>query len=204
MYQIKRFMMSDDSMISKEKYLEQFKGKEAKAFDRAWKNRDFEINLSWQRAIYFWAFIVLAYTGYFSMKPEQEINRLFIALTGEILSFIWLLVHLGSKKWQVNWEKHIDMLEDKEEGPIYKMVLDQKSHSVTKLSTSVAILNMINWLLLLVAVFLENQKIAPNGLYLGGSALVILVIAFSLIFWGTRTSERKEFSFKLREIKYKA
>lgn len=44
-----------------------------------------------------------------------------------MFSFAWFCVNRGSKYWQENWEKHVDLLEDKVTGPLYKVVLSRNS-----------------------------------------------------------------------------
>ena len=106
------------------------KKKRIAALERAWQNRDFEIDKYWSRAAYFWAFIASAFAGYIStansdnLKKFPELPFIIICL-GLVFSVAWLLVNIGSKKWQENWEKHIDMLEDEVTGPLYKTVLNK-------------------------------------------------------------------------------
>lgn len=38
------------------------------AYERAWQNRDFEINKFWTRAAYFWGFIVLIFGAYLKLQ----------------------------------------------------------------------------------------------------------------------------------------
>ena len=102
-----------------------------RAFDRAWATRNFEIELYWQRATYFWAFTASAFVGYFGLvnsdsysRPDsfQHVEVFFIACLGFLLSLAWLLTNVGSKQWQRHWEVHVDLLEDQFTGPLYKTV----------------------------------------------------------------------------------
>jgi hypothetical protein len=88
--------------------------------------RKFEIELYWKRATYFWAFIAAAFAGYaltYKSATEHEpwLSLLFSAL-GLVFAFAWYLVNRGSKFWQNNWERHVDLLEDMTMGPLYKVV----------------------------------------------------------------------------------
>ena len=106
------------------------------ALNRAWKNRDFEIEMYWKRATYFWVFLATTFAGYFALltvdmdKVENKIDvyllELVIISLGICFSLSWFLVNRGSKKWQENWEAHIDILENKVTGPIYKIEKDKK------------------------------------------------------------------------------
>lgn len=115
-----------------------------KALDRAWKNRDFEIEMYWKRATYFWAFTAATFTGYILvLRFLDNINvpniELLLAAMGLIFSISWYLVNKGSKKWQENWEKHIDLLENEITGPIYKTVLRKKAPSVSRVNMKVSL-----------------------------------------------------------------
>ncbi|RZL54271.1 MAG: hypothetical protein EOO93_20200 [Pedobacter sp.] len=119
------------------------KGKLEKAYNKAWENRDFEINKFWTRAAYFWGFIVLIFGAYLNIITGETSQRstalhldLFLNLLGILFSFAWYFVILGSKAWQQNWEAHIDWLEDCVSGPLYKTIFysSNRFYSVSKLN----------------------------------------------------------------------
>ena len=89
--------------------------------------RKFEIDLYWERATYFWTFIAVSLAGYGAIQASSMTNKsdlsVFLSCLGLVFSVGWLCVNRGSKYWQENWENHLDMLEDQECGPIYKVVL---------------------------------------------------------------------------------
>jgi hypothetical protein len=98
------------------------------ALDRALDIRKFEIELYWKRASYFWTLIAAAFAGYFVILGAQKLtDKEFLAFTvaciGFLFTFAWFQVNRGSKQWQENWENHVDMLEDKVTGPLYKTLL---------------------------------------------------------------------------------
>jgi hypothetical protein len=124
------------SSLTPDQYLEKFVGKDGSdpvrklALDSALRLaldiRKFEIELYWKRATYFWAFIAAAFAGYgLSLKAggssDAWLTTVFSSL-GLIFSFAWFLVNRGSKFWQENWERHVDILEDQVLGPLYKVV----------------------------------------------------------------------------------
>lgn len=121
------------SRLTPEDYEMLFKGKEAKALEQALDIRKFEIELYWKRATYFWTFIGVSLTAYFAINAidldnkiaNRELYSLLIASLGMVFSVAWFLVNKGSKYWQENWEKHVDVLEDKVTGPLYKTVLSR-------------------------------------------------------------------------------
>src|SRR5215472_15545000 len=101
-----------------------------KALDLALDIRKFEIELYWKRATYFWAFIAVALGGYVALLNAKDIQTsdksdalLTASCIGVVFSIAWYFVNRASKFWQENWEKHVDLLEDRIVGPLYKTVL---------------------------------------------------------------------------------
>lgn len=136
--------------------------KHKNALDRAWKNRDFEIEMYWKRATYFWVFLATTFAGYFALQTidsgrvvdqrNLDILNIVVICLGVCFSVSWILVNKGSKKWQENWEAHIDLLEDGITGPIYKTVLDKKGYdySVSKINLYVSRFVFVIWFILLI------------------------------------------------------
>jgi hypothetical protein len=94
--------------------------------------RKFEIDLYWRRASYFWTFIAVAFAGYVAIQngqnPQSESSAhlsLAIASVGFVFAWAWHCANRGSKRWQENWENHVDLLEDGIVGPLYKTVLER-------------------------------------------------------------------------------
>lgn len=105
-------------------------GKQKSALERALDIRKFEIQLYWERAKYFWAFIAAALAGYGAIQASSSISisdktdlSVYISCLGIVFSFGWYCANRGSKQWQENWENHVDLLEDNITGPLYKVVL---------------------------------------------------------------------------------
>ena len=160
--------------MNKDEYLKQFESEEKSEIDSkhleayrvAIDTRKFEIELYWKRATYFWAFIAVTFAGYglvYRLPPnERGFLDFFLACFGLILSVAWYFANRGSKQWQENWEHHVDHLEDKITGPLYKMVLRRKSpkkpaqlmdfiltgpskHSVSKINQLVSLYITLLW-----------------------------------------------------------
>jgi hypothetical protein len=129
--------------------------------------RKFEIELYWKRAAYFWTLIAAAFAGYFIILGAKDMDdKRFMAFTvaciGFLFTFAWFQVNRGSKQWQENWENHVDMLEDRITGPLYKTVLSRppvddffEKHvtgpgniSVSKTNQIVNLFTLCIWLLL--------------------------------------------------------
>jgi len=127
--------------------------KAKRTFDFVVRTREFEIELYWKRATYFWAFIAATFTAYLVLattddKENFEFETFLIICVGYILSLAWHLTNLGSKFWQRHWEKHLDLLEDGIVGPLYKTVYSTQSYSVSKINSIVSFCFVIFWVFL--------------------------------------------------------
>ncbi len=152
------------------------KTKAEKALTVALDIRKFEIDLYWKRAAYFWAFLALILGSYFgvltSTAKELECHPvlkaealLIISCLGIVFSMAWYFVNRGSKLWQENWEKHVDLLEDAVHGPLYKTVLSNDSprfwsmmqsypFSVSKINQILSLVTICAFILLAFMTFL--------------------------------------------------
>lgn len=94
--------------------------------------RKFEIELYWKRTSFFWTLIGSIIAGYFLTfsKADNSITTLKILFSlsnlGLVFSIGWYFVNRGSKFWQVNWEKHMDSIEDEVLGPLYKTTINKE------------------------------------------------------------------------------
>jgi hypothetical protein len=137
-------------------FSEHNESKRGKALDRAHELRRFEIEHYWKRATYFWGFQIAIFAAFGLLWREITASdathavRLWspvaIALSGlgVLTAVANLLSADGSKFWQQNWENHIEMLEDKIEGRLYKTVwLSKEKASKGKTSFSVSRVNRL-------------------------------------------------------------
>lgn len=133
------------------------------AFDKAWETRNFEIELYWKRANYFWAFQIPVFAAYFAlMSSNQNFPKVIIYLVccvGIIVSLAWKLINVGSKDWQRHWETHIDFLEDNFTGPLYKTVSKIKTFSVSKINELVSLFFLLIWIVLAFSYLLEEKTL---------------------------------------------
>ncbi|MES9814043.1 MAG: hypothetical protein ABW161_14775 [Candidatus Thiodiazotropha sp.] len=193
--------------ITPEQYAEKFRGKEEQALVQALDIRKFEIDLYWKRATYFWAFIAATMAGFFAIQASEASSKtdLSVILTclGTVFSFGWVCVNRGSKFWQENWEKHVDVLEDSITGPLYKVVMSRNElkdyrekavHlvtgpspiSVSKINQIISLYVFVLWLCLLFYSLPEFSIESPvNWFYV----IVIFVSAAAcvLFLWLGRT-----------------
>jgi membrane protease YdiL (CAAX protease family) len=136
-----------------------------RAFKKAWEIRNFEINKFWQRSAYFWGFIAIIFGGYIHVVTGESKDivqkmhlDLYVILLGCIFSVAWVLVIRGSKRWQDNWEAHIDRLEENITGPLYKTIYysGNKFYSVSKINEILAVVVVVVWVFLLFRYFYDN------------------------------------------------
>jgi len=149
--------------------------KARRAFEKAWEIRNFEIEMYWKRATYFWAFIASAFVGYFSVSSvdDPDPDAIFILVCiGIILSVAWFFTNKGSKSWQRHWEVHVDLLEDRFTGPLYKTVYPAKTFSVSKINEIVSACFIWIWVVLGIKFFMD---------YLDDLNLVIVVLGFLVV-----------------------
>lgn len=141
-----------------------------KALYQSLDTRKFEIELYWKRAAYFWAFLAATFAAYFVVlsksEPPQDILFLLNCL-GLMFSISWYFVNRGSKFWQENWERHVDMLEDQVIGPLYKITRNPKPlkfrylhkeypFSVSKVNQILNIFVIVIWIFLGVRTVFET------------------------------------------------
>jgi hypothetical protein len=135
------------------------KAREA-ALARAHEIRQFEIELYWKRANYFWLLqaAVFAAVG-LTWKAEGASFPKFVPLIlsslGLVTAWAGWLGSQGSKFWQRNWEHHIDMLETEFEGNLYKSVYVGPSGvkwSLSGISENLAFCFAMFWVLVLATV----------------------------------------------------
>jgi hypothetical protein len=172
------------------------------ALDKAWEVRDFEIKLYWERAKYFWAFIASTFAAYFVSlgSPSIEFPELpFIVIVISIIfSLAWTLVNIGSKKWQENWEAHIDNLEDNFTGPLYRVVLKGKNYSVSKVNIVTSIFIIVIWFLLAVSFFIHNDK-KIDWFIIVAAILIASIFAWILLVFTQTGRSKKKNIFMIRE-----
>jgi hypothetical protein len=152
----------------------------SKSLERAWETahriREFEIQLYWKRALYFWGFqaALFAVVASISSKPDStELQTsaipviLLLSITAMFLSIMWLLMSKGAKFWQNNWERQVDLLEEHICGNLYKVYPVMEAHSsapfsVTRINMAVIIYIVSAWAFVAMAsLYLLTKEIWP-------------------------------------------
>jgi len=189
------------SVLTEEEYKSQLidicPEKAERAFEKAWATRNFEIEMYWKRATYFWAFIASTFVGYFALvssanyaKPDpfNHVEVYFLICIGFVLSLAWHFTNIGSKYWQRHWEVHVDLLEDAFTGPLYKTVHPQKTFSVSKINEIVSLVFVLIWFLLGIKYLFEQDLIGSLGesftvnWFVVASTLISLLVVLSMVF----------------------
>ncbi|WP_163213534.1 hypothetical protein [Bacteroides sp. 519] len=140
----------------------------SEAMKIALDTRNFEIDMYWKRATYFWAFIATIFAGYFLLVAYGNDNWFLlslIAFLGNCFSFGWFLVNRGSKYWQENWEGHIGALSKRTTGEIFKHWLRPNYHfkelsgnypiSVSKTNQFLSIVTFVVWFIIYIISILD-------------------------------------------------
>lgn len=199
--------------MNKDDYLKQFKDnvndvgnkrKMEKAFDIAMDIRKFEIDLYWKRATYFWTFIGAAFAGYAAVYKEAGTGDSWLPLVfsclGLLFSVAWFLVNRGSKFWQNNWERHVDLLEDEVVGPLFKTIVKEadsndiltlsSEYSVSKINQLLSLFVVAFWLVLIFkSLWPISCSLAPDILKI--LVLTVTVVAVSYLFCNGKSEIKK-------------
>lgn len=211
------------------------KAKLSLALEKALDTRKFEIDLYWKRATYFWTFIAATLTGYgltstmkFVTLDEQiSLNRFqfVIICLGMVFSFGWYLVNKGSKYWQINWEKHVSVLEDDIIGPLFKRtwnlnlndekvgesisfdqfknILEPTSEtqiSVTKINQMVSVFVLILWILICVFFLCEHYTFSLKDCDVFVTLFLILVIVIFVTLINTTQTKIEDSNYDFRQV----
>lgn len=177
------------------------------ALKEALETRRFEIENYWRRATYYWAFVAAIFAGYFILNTKGEGNnieemKILISGLGVIFSIAWWLNNKGSKYWQKNWEKHVDLLQKKYIGELYKIVLTDKGmrrlhpldpfpYSVSRINQILSFIVLCIWFIILcytISSFLLLHDNLPYWLETNYRLIfVIFIVILMIIFSRTLT-----------------
>jgi hypothetical protein len=210
----------DSSIVRDQAEYSRFFPNAKKALETALDVRKFEIDLYWKRAAYFWTFIAVTFVGFGAAQQlRDDAARTDLSVVscclGIVFSFAWFCINKGSKYWQVNWEKHVDMLEDDIIGPLYKVnwiadpvgssqakrirsvFLEFDRFSVTRINQLISLFVLLMWIALLVHVVPINPKSSLSLLYV---TLLVFTVAFCILIatYGQTGREKSVTKFTIR------
>ena len=163
------------------------------AYDKAHDIRKFEIEMYWRRSAYLWTLQGAALAGlalilsnstldeeclHLVSNEADKCRREWVELVvivaiwcfGIFTAFVWLFLLRGAKFWQNNWERHVDLLEDRISGALYKtypVKNFEAPYSVSKLNELMAGFTFLMWILIGVVAVL---------IIFGVSALATIIV----------------------------
>ncbi|MBY6205533.1 class I SAM-dependent methyltransferase [Halomonas denitrificans] len=153
-----------------------------KAFDIAHDNRKLEIQLFWQRSLFFWGFVAAALVGYLASINEASPIALVFALFGLVCSVVWSQGNRGSKYWQEYWEDKVNVLQHFATGNIFYDKRPKRSAfwnvfagrrvSVSKLTMALSDFTVFVWFCLCLATFVESELIGAHQKLVSSSLLI--------------------------------
>lgn len=172
------------------------------ALVRTHEIRQFEIELYWKRANYFWLLqaAVFAAVGLTWRSDSSLPAYVPVALSalGVLTALGGWLATQGSKFWQRNWEHHIDMLEGEFEGDLYKTVYITSTGvrwSLSGVSEALAMWFTIFWGFMFVATAAHanpNWNLSPSDLGApNGMEMITLCLALATLVGAVHLFHRK-------------
>ncbi len=174
--------------------------------EHATQVRKFEIERFWQRSIFFWGFIGVAFVAYAQLFPKSDLS-FFVACFGLVCSVAWTLQNRGSKYWQEAWELKVKSVEVDVLGtalftnlePIErKGVWGAQTFSVTKLTIALSDFTVLIWIALTVKSFpFSTPSVAAR--YEALAAGLVTAVYVALLFT-CRRSEPKSNSTQATEL----
>jgi hypothetical protein len=158
--------------------------KRRRALNRAYALRTFEIEHYWKRATYFWGFQIAIFAAFGLLSKRDtapiEWGIIPVALSGlgVLTAFANSLSASGSKFWQQNWERHIDMLEDEIEGRLHKTIWlpeGKASYSVSGINSILSSFIILFWIVVFLHVTYKFVGSPPLQFNLPWFELLIVV-----------------------------
>lgn len=169
-----------------------------KAFDIAHDNRKLEIQLFWQRSLFFWGFVAAALAGYMASLKDKSPLTIVFALFGLVCSVVWSQGNRGSKYWQEYWEKKVNFFQHHTTGnifydrkptaPSFWEVFEGRRVSVSKLTMALSDFTVFLWSCLCVGAVVDPEIIRDQLEWLS-TALVLVTLFYCLFFLRKSKSE---------------
>jgi len=85
-------------------------GLKLELYKMAAQTRNMEIALFWQRSNYFLVINTAIAAGFFTLENQR--SAILFSIMGIFVALLWVEVNLGSKFWQLRWERRLAMPED--------------------------------------------------------------------------------------------
>lgn len=169
-----------------------------KAFEVAHENRKLEIQLFWQRSLFFWGFVAASLIAYAQTVKDHTHYSIVFALFGLVCSIVWSRGNRGSKYWQEYWEKKVTFFQHFTTGNIFYdrkpatpgffEVFEGRRASVSKLTMALSDFSIGVWSLLCLLTFLDKPVLDAHGSAIA-VGLVIATLLYCLFFLRNSKSE---------------
>ncbi len=169
-----------------------------KAFDIAHENRRLEIQLFWQRSLFFWGFVAASLVGYAQTIKDHSHYSAIFAFFGLVCSIIWSRGNRGSKYWQEYWEKKVNFFQHFATGniffdrkpttPGFFDVFEGRRASVSKLTMALSDYSIGVWALLCLLTFTEKPFLDAHW-RAAAEVIAICTLLFCLFFLRSAKSE---------------
>jgi len=170
-----------------------------KAFDVAHENRKLEIQLFWQRSLFFWGFVAASLVAYAQTIKDHQHYSIVFALFGLVCSIVWSRGNRGSKYWQEYWEKKVNFYQHFTTGnifydrrptkPRFFEVFEGRRASVSKLTMALSDFSIGIWSLLCLLTFLDESVVNKYGRTIA-LGLVLVTLLYCLFFlWNAKSED---------------
>lgn len=169
-----------------------------KAFEVAHENRKLEIQLFWQRSLFFWGFVAASLIAYAQTVKDHTHYSIVFALFGLVCSIVWSRGNRGSKYWQEYWERKVTFFQHFTTGnifydrkpttPGFLEVFEGRRASVSKLTMALSDFSIGVWSLLCLLTFLDKPVLDTHGSAIA-AGLVIATLLYCLFFLRNSKSE---------------
>ncbi|HUN56111.1 MAG TPA: hypothetical protein VMU29_13250 [Smithella sp.] len=173
--------MPDDSMIQPN---------DKEKFEKALATRNFEIELFWKRALFFWGFIAAAFIALAGSHSKYPRLAILLSCFGVVCSLCWTLANRGSKYWQENWETKVDLVGKNRVGDLFTknepiqdkgIWLSARKYSVSRLTIGLSDYTFLLWVSVLLYETISHVNTLTCPLMFRDLA-VILYVLFTAVF----------------------
>lgn len=163
-----------------------------KAFEVAHDNRKLEINLFWQRSLFFWGFVSAALIAYGAAYSAKSGLEFVFALFGLVCGVVWSSGNRGSKYWQEYWEGKVNLLQHYVTGNIFYDrspkepgffdFFEPRRTSVSKLTMALSDYAVLLWLsLCVISTYRAAERSMALSLAVGSAVIATQVYCLWII-----------------------
>jgi hypothetical protein len=165
--------------------------------------RKLELQLFWQRSLFFWGFVAAAFVALTASYGKHPKLALLISSFGVVCSFAWTLSNRGSRYWHEHWEQKVQQL-DAVAGELFEpggkplakgWWLRARRYSVGKLAIALSDFVTLLWVVILgyqVAVETHRPLCVPGSDSLALLTVLATIVYVVLLLYAGRSSTNRE------------